>query len=336
MALDCLRNYVGILGCGLPEPESGLFINSLGIPLESIEKLSTPEQQNFVGVWSDVQTRATRRLNTAITSFFSQRYKLNSIREIVAIQSKPDPLVTTPAGAQWRGVIYAARDINGDPSSVLQSLNIQSVAVYCPIAGATITLGIFDLQTGARLITKVINSSLAGDNLFKINAGGYIGGFFIGYYATFAGAELKIDANEDASCDCSTSCCDGVLKGATVDGATVNDFDILTLETLNNTFSVRPILSLSCSWDGLVCGYKSYFATAYWYALGEELMSERIYSARLNKFTLMGKDEALARRDEFKARYHEELTNAIESITFDTSDCCIECNETVIKREVCL
>ena len=333
--LDCLRDYVGIYGCGRPDPASGLFINALGIPLESIEKLSTPEQQNFLGVWDDVQTRALRRLAMAANGYFSTHYKLNRIAEVVGLGfDDVDPTQTTPADKQWRGFVYNVA-VNGTPRSPLQALDLQTLYLYVPTAGLTITVGVFDINTGARFFVKQF-TSIVGRNAIPVDANATFASVFIGYYATFDGAQIKIDAASDCDCQCTTDCCDGTITGATVNAATVNDFDVATLATGNNTFGMSAVFSLRCDWQNLICGTKSYWANALWYALGEEMMAERMYSPRLNKFTTIGKDEAKERRDEFKARYHEELQMAVDCITLDTTDCCIECNEPVIKREVCL
>lgn len=78
--MNCFEDYVGVLGCNMPIPESGLYINSLpGLPLMSIDMIANPEQVNFVGVWKDVQIRASHRLLSEVTSRFSKRYKIKSI-----------------------------------------------------------------------------------------------------------------------------------------------------------------------------------------------------------------------------------------------------------------
>lgn len=333
--LECLRDYIGIRGCGRPDPESGLWINSLGINLENIDKIASPEQQNFLGVWDDVQTRALRRLEMAITAFFSQKYRLNKIKELVALGlTSIDTTAITPAGAQWRGFLYKAALQNGEPRSLLQQLNLQSVSVYVPVAGVNVTVAAFDANTGGRLNLGSFVSTV-GFNEVKVNLQTFFTDVFIGYYATFNGVEIKLDQESACDCACSIDCCNGVLMGATVDAATINDFDVETLETGNNTFGMRAIFSLVCSWENFACATKSYFANALWYCLGEELMYETIYTSRLNKYSTIGKDAAKERRAEFKQRYHEELQLAVDCITLDTADCCIECNEQVIKEEVC-
>lgn len=333
--LECLRDYIGIRGCGRPDPLSGLWIQELGITLENIDKIASPEQQNFLGVWDDVQTRAIRRLQMAVTSYFSQKYKLNRIKEVVNLGLNIDTNITTPADAQWRGFIYKANLQNDEPRSPLQRADFQWLSIYVPTAGLTITVAAINLVSGAITVIKTF-TSIVGNNDIEVNTQNFFTGTFIGFYASgFPSAQILLDQESSCDCACSIDCCDGVLMGATIDGASIAAADITTLETGNNTFGVRAIFSLRCEWDALVCTTKSYWANALWYCCAEELMYETIYTSRLNKFSTTGKEAAKERREEFKNRFHEELQMAVDCVTLDESDCCIECNEQIIKTVVC-
>jgi hypothetical protein len=95
--MECLRNYIGIIGCGAPVPPviededgeevedlfSGLYINQLpGINLRSIEKLADDEQENYLGVWNDVQTRALLKFSIAFRKNIYGSYKVNQTTAI--------------------------------------------------------------------------------------------------------------------------------------------------------------------------------------------------------------------------------------------------------------
>ena len=61
--MNCLKDYIGLAGCGMGAPVSGRYINFLpGLPLESIDKMASQEKVNFAGVWSDVQDRTYSRM----------------------------------------------------------------------------------------------------------------------------------------------------------------------------------------------------------------------------------------------------------------------------------
>lgn len=96
--MECLRNYIGIVGCGAPmppvieegeEPEdlfSGLYINQLpGISLRSIEKLADEEQENYLGVWNDVQTRAILKFGIAFRGRMYTSYKVSKVDAITCL-----------------------------------------------------------------------------------------------------------------------------------------------------------------------------------------------------------------------------------------------------------
>jgi hypothetical protein len=91
--MDCLQGYIGIQGCGapaaptVPDPLpagatsedyfSGLYINQLpGVNLEVIESIADDEQENFLGVWADVQTRALKKFALAVKAELNKCYSI--------------------------------------------------------------------------------------------------------------------------------------------------------------------------------------------------------------------------------------------------------------------
>jgi hypothetical protein len=74
--------------------------------------------------------------------------------------------------------------------------------------------------------------------------------------------------------------------------------------------------------------------------LGAELMTERIYSSRINRWTTIDKARAQELRREFEARYQGgtiddvnftgELTSAVYGIDINHNDCCVECDAPIM------
>lgn len=76
--MECLINYIGIRGCGIVEPGSGQYINTLpGISLESIDKIADSEQVTYAGVWNDVQTEAANRFYMDFANEVSKCFQLS-------------------------------------------------------------------------------------------------------------------------------------------------------------------------------------------------------------------------------------------------------------------
>lgn len=80
--MDCLNGYIGIIGCGAPDPPSGddfsgLIINQLpGVNLEVMESLADDEQRSYLGVWDDVQLRALQKFYLSVKAELNKCYKI--------------------------------------------------------------------------------------------------------------------------------------------------------------------------------------------------------------------------------------------------------------------
>lgn len=84
--MECLQGYVLVApDLCLQPPEEGaetsdLFITDLpGISLESIEKLASPEQKNFNGVWASVEKRALLKFRSAVLAELNNCFCISDI-----------------------------------------------------------------------------------------------------------------------------------------------------------------------------------------------------------------------------------------------------------------
>ena len=94
----------------------------------------------------------------------------------------------------------------------------------------------------------------------------------------------------------------------------------------------RPF-GLQCAFDVLVCNYKQNLAVAWWYLLGSELMKERIYTDRVNRYTTVDLDKARELNARFYADYMNELLTFVDSIDLQR-DWCIDCDAMIKLVEV--
>jgi hypothetical protein len=333
--VECLRDFIGILGCGNPIPESGLFINSLpGISLESIQKIANSEQKTYVGVWNDVQTRALRILQQRVQEEFKKRYRLKTIRESFKIPQVVDAVNNQTAAAnKLRGFLTTTSNLRGN----LQMLSLERLFLYLKASPpGDVVIKIYDNETHVLLDTFTIlqASALVGWNTVQVNRAYPVSQAFVGFNSTAIDCVyLSLDATvSEGFCHCIQKLCgcddcEGTLTGASADANSDN------LETGKNTFGLSAVFSIVCRFDGLVCDNKNTFATPLWWLLGAELMVERLYGgARINKWTL---DEKTAGelKSYYQAEFEKSLESAIEGIDLDLSDCCLECNEPIISVE---
>ena len=78
--MTCFVDYIGLSLCaGAYEvPASGIYISSLpGLNLESIDKIATQEQINYIGVWDDVQTNAVQQFKIDVMAEMRKCYELD-------------------------------------------------------------------------------------------------------------------------------------------------------------------------------------------------------------------------------------------------------------------
>ena len=324
LSMECLIDYIGLRGCGSSEPESGLFINELyGVQFESIQKIANSEQKTFQGVWDDVQIRSIHKLSTAVTNYFRSKYQIKKIADTFNL-GKILETTTTSQANELRGFY-----IETENNSNFTNIYVQSLTLYLA-APANTTIKIYDTQTGTELYTKSV-TGVAGWNDIKVNKTFRAENVFIGYNSTtITSTNMKIDEIVRGTFECFCNDwfgCQAKVRGGTL----VSPFK--DVEEEDNTFGLSGVFGVRCSYDNLVCDNKDIFKVALWYLLGHELMNERIYTPRLNKFTTIDLDKAKSLRDEFKNEYEKELSNAIEGIHLNTNDCCLICDAQITYKE---
>lgn len=111
--MQCLQGYVGVSPDLCLQPtelsaeevaaaeenpfvSSGLFITELpGISLESIEKLASPEQKSFLGVWANVEKRALLKFRSAVLAELNKCFCISDITIIDCIVCSNKQLFAT-------------------------------------------------------------------------------------------------------------------------------------------------------------------------------------------------------------------------------------------------
>jgi hypothetical protein len=343
----CLQDYIGVKACSIATvPESGIYINNLpGIELQNIEQLANDEQINFVGVWNEVQARALRRFRNDAIAMFAERYQLRQIQQTVNLQKNIDKTSVTPAAAQWRGFTIELNYENDTVvRSAMQDIYLQHINLYLPLAINT-TVKLFDLDLGDEIYTTAVTGAIGWNNI-KVNQSFDARRVFVCYDATLVNS-VKQDISEFYLDNFNH--CDGYyytswqigttsrLRGAKSTGLPST---VTSVTGGDNTYGLSAIWSVHCSYDSVICNNKEHFAQALLYCLGSELMTERIYSSRINRWTTVDKNKAIELRKFFEARYKGgvydeveypgELRQAVEGIQLNKNDTCLQCNQKII------
>lgn len=331
--LSCLAGYIGYWPCDGAAPESGLYLHELqGISLESVDKIADSDQRTFENVLSDIEKRALNRLSTEVRARFARRYRLLSLTEFAVFGDRVNTAnLTAAVASELRGFrINLDYHDFGYVKSNFQVLHIQSLSIYLQVPGNT-TLKVIDLDSGQELDTFTVNGQ-AGWNSVILNRDYTSRNLFFGYAAdSIDSVETEIPTDlvntllGACGCDCAgTGNCQSRIVGSTYNTGTG-----LISSSGDNTYGVRATLSIQCRFDAVVCNNKLLFRNALWYLLGYELMNERMFSSRVNRFTTIDRSRAEELRGFFLEEFERELDSTVDGIQLDDNDCCLQCDAPV-------
>jgi hypothetical protein len=330
--MQCLKDYIGLKGCNTAIPASGLYINSLpGISLEVADQIADNEQITYAGVWDDVQARALLRLETDIKIELASRYELKNPRFSFNLGKKIDKTQITAAGQDYRGLVLSQKFFNNVrySDSVLMIGYVQSLSIYASSFDPeqSTKLLIYDLETQTELYSKDITFDHIGWHDIEINKLLSARQIFIGFDSKGIWDSPKLELIPDGwgwwgGCADECSYDDQIVQGYRMN----NDLSGPITAEQRNTYGVSFVGGFQCGFDAIICSNKNLFLNSLLYALGVEMMIERAFSTRINKFTTIDAKKASDMRDYYSTEYKKHIKKIIEAINIDLKDGCIQCN----------
>lgn len=352
--MECLRDYIGIKGCSFATPASNMYINTLaGMELAMIDQIANADQSNAVGVWADIQERAIARFRLDVIgklSGFNQRYKLRQITQTVDLGKSTSTTTQAPVAKNQGLVIELMEPTDAAICSNMQSLYVQNVSFYLGIAG-NYSLIIRDADTGVVQDTIAVTGVVGWNNTLVDKQYDGVMRLSISVDCT-AITTMFFDLSQfnlsgfDQSNWCADCGGESLSFGWDCTGtAQVRGYssDVTTFANPTyglNTFGISCVFSVKCTYNNVVCTNKRHFATAFRLVLGIELMTERLYTSRLNKWTTVDLKRASQLRDEYEAQYRGddeqyegELDKACGGIELDLADCCLQADAPMVWRD---
>ena len=339
--MDCLIDYIGVRYTQtgtLPAPtvpESGLYINDLpGITIAQLSDINNSDQATFLDLWAAIQRRASKIFETTFTNAMSKKYRLRKITEAFKLSQSVD-LTTTyaPVTGQLRG-IYMDCFID---KSAFHHIPISTIGLYVspavsvsPTAPITIDICIYEVHDNrlTLLDTFPVTVTATGWQTVVVNKKYYDSRtLFIAYDASgITSASIPLD-----SYDLNPYLYGDLIQFFShlfINGATYTDGEFQT--STEETYGLTATLGLQCAFDVLVCNYKQNLAVAWWYLLGSELMKERIYTDRVNRYTTVDLDRARELSQRLYNDYMNELLTFVDSVDLQR-DWCVDC-DAIVKR----
>lgn len=329
-----LKDYIGVKWKNAATPASGLYINQLpGISLKSIDQIANEDQVDFLGVWDDVQTRSLTKFRTAVQQYFGRNFTLRRIAENILF---PDYVSTEesqyiPASPSYQGFTY---DL-GWYGSDLAACHVEQLRLYLLVPQASVAFKVFRVinqNTKVEIDSFEATNLVAGWNTIKVAKDYWERKIFVCYDATNITAPFQplSSALNGGPYTSQTwiwpypySPYQAIVRGG------ASPIDSFNLNETNQLYGLAGNAGTTCSFDGIVTARLSNFTSPWWYLLGAELMIERIYSERINRFTTVNLKQAQELRIEFEHQFENELDAALRGIHQLTQDGCVDCNAQV-------
>ena len=166
--MNCLQDYIGLKGCTSGEPLSGLYINDYpGMSSELLDKIATPEQVSYVGMWNSAQAVSYVRMKRDVQAalFTSAEAQLDQVlfqtrKEFV---QQWQQVQTVPAEAILKGTFVSIQ------GSKYLSLRVKQIYIFNagpPVNG--IDWYIYQTQDGKLLDSGSVDLT-AGMNYVPVN-----------------------------------------------------------------------------------------------------------------------------------------------------------------------
>ena len=111
-----------------------------------------------------------------------------------------------------------------------------------------------------------------------------------------------------------------------------------TSQVLHGSMAAEDIgmgctFSLKCSVDNLVCQRLEMFADAFLYRLGIEFFKEAKYSDRVNRWTILDRDELDKAIKDYKVDYEREMSGIFDGLVVPDDGICFECAKDVTYKQ---
>ena len=299
--------------------------------LKQIVSLTNEEEATYLDIWSMIQRRAQSRISLDVREAMGKHYKLKSLMQGINIGKNLDLLNTT-----------VSTDLNGFTieliesgtyqfvPSPLASIHVQELNFYAINHSNSEEFRIYDLTTNTLLWSKSV-ALTQGWNTIQVNTTFHnnynANSWRIGCFIVGTGS-LDLYSLETPINHTLPGCCDVRIRGANC-----GNFDVINnIQFTSDSYGLSGMFSVVCNWDALMCQNKTLFSRAYWYLLGIEMLTETLYSSKLNQFTTVNLQRAKELREEYQVEYMKALDQVAGGMKL-SCDCCIECSEPVQLRE---
>jgi len=306
--ISCLTGYIGLRDV-TDDPISGDWINDLpGITTNSFNEIAEDEEYDLSRTWEEIQKRSINSLESDINAVLKKYFKNYSF------------VGNTTTGfydsntAKTQSAVRSGWLFDMSPYSKNLSININVVELYLSSA-VNFSIFIYNASTGD-LLETIAHVGTQGINRVPIHK----------TYPMWRYSRLIVAYDSEAVSTIEAT--DQSIGFGYIQRGEVSDSDSKVHSNFVEASTGLIVnFNIICSIDQFVCNRVELFKDAYLYKLGYEFCQERIYSDRVNRYTLLDREEAIRLRDEFKIEYTERINGVLKGLKVEDNDFCFECNK---------
>ena len=302
--ISCLEDYIGLLNA--TTAKSGVYINRLpGIDSDQLNDIRDGETYDLEDAWNDIQNRAIDQFEQRLQTWAAKFYDNYSYIENT-VSSQYTVNTPVPQGTNYIGWLF-----NGFGSyHKNMKLIIPSVNLYTTNA-VNGTISIFNAVTGDVLDTITYDAVAGQINNITINK----------EYQLHKYTKIFI-AYDDSQVQTIKSSGFGPYNSLNFTQQKIPKTSTVIKDNMNGVGSQGQGLivnyNVQCSLDNFVCQRLTLFQSPFLYLLGYEFCQERLFSDRINRYTLLDRPRATELSEEFLGRFNEQIEstlNATEIVT---------------------
>lgn len=332
--MGCLTDFIGLRDCTLTPSPSGIYINDFpSMGTELLEKIGSPEQASYAGVWESVQRVAYQRLKTDIQAalYKSAFARLDQVlfqtsKQFVQNWEQIEPL---PASDEFRGVFVSIQ------GSKYLGLHIKHLYIYNASNSEVfdVDIQIFQTQDGKAIWGTTANIN-TGMNYVPVNQT---------FYSDFDKINIFV------AVDCSNlTTTQGYFVDFGWDQANIecaqpftylwqNGWDIFPVtaplnygigqswSNSNSQSGVYMDAQLICSLDSFICAQKEFLTYAWGNLLCHQILWTKLGSPRANYFAQSNREYTERAMATFEDGYKTALDIWANQLNLADEGLCFNC-----------
>jgi hypothetical protein len=291
---------------------SGLYANQLpGVTLNLLDDLTKDEQEDWEEFWEDIYERSIVNFVGDVQGKLADKFYVDLVLLSKETSSFKDDLnaETGDAGITLSFVLpkYGV-------------LHVSQIEVYADYGQTSKTFTFYENDADGRvLLTKTVDLTV-GLNTINVDTDFSVDKLFIGFDPTAASIRQTKNRyfdntfyNEFSDTSCLFPCYNN--QGASF--------------TQVNGGGINAIYTATCSISKYVEDNIKVFRESFWYRIGLELLRERIFSDRFNRWTTLTTEDAESKQAIYAKECELKLNNAIRSLRLTEDPVCFSCKSTV-------